>query len=130
MKLKINYISIAATDLETSFTFYRDGLGLSTRGIRNEPEHHACFNLGNGLNLMLYDKKDFLNGRGGNGHEHTSTTFTISHNADSKEEVDIILQKALGAGATQVGTIKAEPWSYAAKFADPDGYEWEIIWEA
>jgi len=130
MKLKINYISIAATDLETSFTFYRDGLGLSTHGIKKEPGQHACFNLGNGLNLVLYEKKDFLVERGHTMNGNAGTTFTISHNAGSKEEVDNILQKALCAGATQVGSIKAEPWSYAAKFADPDGYEWEIVWEA
>jgi predicted lactoylglutathione lyase len=130
MKLKINYISIAAADLETSFTFYRDGLGLSTHGIKKEPEHHACFSLGNGLNLVLFDKKDFLGKRGHTTNRHAGSTFIISHNADSKEEVDRILQKALCAGATQVGTIKTEPWSYAAKFADPDGYEWEIVWEA
>ena len=130
MKLNINYISIVASDLETSFAFYRDGLGLSTHGIKTEPDPHACFSLGNGLNLVLYDKKDFLSRRGTPMDSINGTMFSLSHHADSKEEVDRILQKALGAGATQLGVIEAGPWSYAAKFADPDGYEWEIVWEA
>lgn len=130
MKPRINYISIAASDLNTSFAFYKDGLGLSTNGIKTNPENHACFKLGNGLSLVLYDKKDFSNQGGHIASIHTSLPFIISHYAESKEEVDIILQKALGAGATQVGQIKNEPWWYAVKFADPDGYQWEIVWEA
>ena len=130
MKPRINYISIATNDLLTSFIFYRDGLGLSTKGIKTIPEQHACFKLGNGLDLVLYDK----NNPSGPRSLHTSTkepsNFIISHRADSKEEVDTILQKALGAGARQIGQAKEEPWWYAVKFADPDGHQWDIVWEA
>ena len=130
MKLRINYISIATNDLQTSFVFYRDGLGLSTKGIKTSPEQHACFKLGNGLDLVLYDKKNLPGSRNLHSHINEGSNFIISHRADSKEEVDTILQKALGAGATQIGQAKDEPWWYAVKFADPDGHQWEIVWEA
>lgn len=130
MKPKIAYISIEASDLFASFVFYKDGMGLLTNGIKTNPEEHACFKLGNGLSLVLYEKKRTHGSHTLAAGETVRSSLIISHCADSKEEVDLILQKALNAGAKQVGQIQNEPWSYAAKFADPDGYQWEIIWEA
>ena len=127
---RINSISLRTTDLDRAYTFYKEGLGLPTRGIKKGRENHASFKLGNGLHLVVYDRKDLPN------HEQLANTinhghgFIISHNADSREEVDIIVQKALDAGARKLGETSNEPWSYAVCFSDPDGYQWEIAWEA
>jgi predicted lactoylglutathione lyase len=130
MKPRIRYISIAANDLHKSFAFYRDGLGLSTKGIKKGREDHALFNLDNGLKLVLYAKKDFMNLTGNPLPVCHPAGFIISHFADSKEEVDRILQKALQAGAKRTGKTQDQPWWYAVNFTDPDGYQWEIVWEA
>jgi uncharacterized protein len=128
MKPRINFIRIPTKDLEKSFAFYRDGLGLSTKGIRKGQEDHAFFNLNDGLKLMLYERKECL--PSANQLAGFETGLTISHAAGSKEEVDTILEKALQAGASRVGKIQDEPWWYAINFADPDGHQWEIVWEA
>lgn len=127
---RISYITIAASDLQKSFKFYKDGLGFTTKGIKQGQQPHALFNLGNGLNLVLCEKNHFFNLTGHPVHSINSAGFIISHFADSREEVDCIVQKALKAGARHIGKIQDEPWWYAVNFTDPDGYQWEVIWEA
>jgi predicted lactoylglutathione lyase len=130
MKPRINFIAIAANDLQKSFTFYKDGLGLPTKGIKKGREDYALFNLDNGLKLVLYARKEFLNLIDNPDQTTNSAGFIISHYADSKEEVDNIMQKALKAGAKRIGKTQTEPWWYAVNFTDPDGHQWEIVWEA
>ena len=130
MKPKINLITIPTNDLQKSFAFYKDGLGLSTRGIRKRCGDRALFNLNNGLKLVLYQRKELANEMSDPGSTTNSEGLIISHFADSREEVDNILERALQAGARRIGDIQDEPWSYAANFADLDGHQWEIVWEA
>ncbi|HKO78769.1 MAG TPA: VOC family protein [Chitinophagaceae bacterium] len=130
MKPRINLITIPTNDLKKSFAFYRDGLGLSTKGIKKGCEDRALFNLNNGLKLVLYERKELLN-PGNNSDPITNCGGVIfSHVAESKEEVDNILQSALQAGAIRIGKIQDEPWWYAVNFIDLDGHQWEIVWEA
>ena len=130
MKSRINFITIPTNDLQKSLAFYRDGLGLSTKGIKKGCEDHALFSLNESLKLVLYEQKEFLNLTGNSSQTINSAGFIISHFADSKEEVDRILQKALQAGAKRIGKTQDEPWWYAVNFTDPDGHQWEIVWEA
>lgn len=130
MKPRINFITIPTNDLQKSFAFYRDGLGLSTKGIKKGCEDRALFNLNNGLKLVLYERKETLNHGDNTNPIANPGGVIISHFAESKEEVDNILQKALQAGAQRIGKIQDEPWWYAVNFTDPDGHQWEIVWEA
>ncbi len=130
MNPRINFITLPTSDLQKSFTFYRDGLGLPTKGIQKGREDHALFNLNNGLKLVLYEREKFLNLTGNRGQVTNSAGFIISHFAGSKEEGKDILQNALRAGAKRIGTIRDEPWWYAVNFTDLDGHQWEIVWEA
>jgi uncharacterized protein len=126
MKPRINFITIAVSDLKRSFQFYKDGLGLPTKGLEEGNDDHALFNLENGLSLVLYSRKEFLQFSANPEQAVSSAGFIISHIAGSKDEVNQILNQALKAGAKQIGTAKDEPWGYAANFADPDGHHWEI----
>ena len=127
---RINSISLPTNDLDRAYTFYKEGLGLPTRGIKKGKENHASFKLGNGLQLVVYDRKDLFDKEALANTINHGRGFIISHNADSREEVDIILQKALDAGARKLGETSNEPWRYAVCFSDPDGHQWEIAWEA
>ncbi|MCD6062107.1 MAG: hypothetical protein K0R82_18 [Flavipsychrobacter sp.] len=57
-----------------------------------------------------------------------ATEAIICLSADSKDEVDNLVQKAIAAG----GSIYAEPqdhgFMYQHSFADPDGHQWELAW--
>jgi catechol 2,3-dioxygenase-like lactoylglutathione lyase family enzyme len=59
MKPRITLITLGVNDLDKSLTFYRDGLGLPTKGIvGTEFEHGAVafFDLQHGLRLALWPR--------------------------------------------------------------------------
>lgn len=61
MKPRITVITLGVDDLERALRFYRDGLGLRTRGIvGTEFEHGAVafFDLQYGLKLAIWPRKD------------------------------------------------------------------------
>jgi predicted lactoylglutathione lyase len=101
-------------------------LGLPTDGIQEGNEDHCLFELANDFRLVLYRRQEFLSLTQTSAEAAKSAGFIISHIADSRAEVDAILQQAIQAGATQIGAKQDEPWGYSANFADPDGHHWEI----
>jgi uncharacterized protein len=61
VKPRITVITLSVDDLERALTFYRDGLGLPTRGIiGTEFEHGAVtfFDLQRGLKLAIWGRQD------------------------------------------------------------------------
>jgi len=126
----ISFITIAVDDLERSVAFYRDGLGLATKGIvGTEFENGAVafFNLQPGLKLALWPRKSLAADSGVPLQPASATEFSLAHNVGSRAEVDALLLKARGAGAKIVKP--AEPTfygGYAGYFQDPDGHLWEV----
>jgi len=60
MKPRITYVTLGVDDLERSLRFYRDGLGLPTKGIIGKEFEHgavAFFDLHRGLKLALWPAK-------------------------------------------------------------------------
>lgn len=57
-----------------------------------------------------------------------TTEVLIAIDADSREQVDELVRKAVEA----CGSIYAKPadhgWMYQHSFADPDGHQWEILY--
>lgn len=47
---------------------------------------------------------------------------------DSKEEVDELMKTAEAAGATLSGPNKTYSWGYGGYFRDPDGHQWECLY--
>lgn len=127
MKAKIDFLTLAVTDLNKSIAFYRDGLGMPTEGVKEGFSDHCLFELERGFSLVLYQRETFLRFTGNPGPQEKSAGFIISYFAESNEEVDAILKSALKAGGAQIGEAKEEPWGYTAFFADPDGHQWEIV---
>lgn len=128
MRPRINFITLAVEDLRKSFDFYHRGLGLPILGRLEGNEDHVLFELENGFGLVLYVRSAFMKFTLNPKSATRSAGFMISHFAESKDEVDAILQRALQAGATRVGEPRTEAWGYSANFADPDGHQWEITW--
>ncbi len=127
MKPKISCITLAVTNLEKSLDFYKTAFGFPTKGMQDGNEEHCMFDLDDKLNLVLYRRQEFLPLTANPNQTEKSAGFILSHNAQSKEQVDQILQSALKAGATQIGKTQDEPWGYSASIADPDGHQWEIV---
>ncbi len=138
MKTNIRAITLAVSDLERSLRFYRDGLGLSSSGIIGtefvrDTQHPggsvAMFTLDNDLILSLYSRIDLAMDAGIDLERVTGSPIGLGFFADSREEVDHILQRAEQAGGSTIRPPVTRPWGiYAGYFADPDGHLWEAVY--
>ena len=138
MEARIDVITLAVADLDRALAFYRDGLGLDSRGvIATEFEGDevtpagaiAMFELQGGLLLNLYPRSELA--KDANIAPATPQTgeFSIGHLVSSKDEVDALLSQAQAAGATLTDQAHERPWGiYSGYFRDPDGHLWEVIW--
>lgn len=138
MKPNIGVITLGVDSLERSLVFYRDGLGLPTKGIiatefAGDDVHPSgaivMFNLQGGLILALYPRTELAKDAHVPLQTPTSTEFSIGYLAKNKKEVGTILAKAEAAGATITDAPHDRPWGiYSGYFQDPDGHLWEVIW--
>jgi hypothetical protein len=132
MKPRITLLTLGVDDLERSLVFYRDGLGLPTKGIvGTEFEHGAVafFDLQPGLQLAIWPRGDIAHDTSLARTDHSPTEFTIGHNVGSQEEVDRVMEQAKRAGARIVKQAGNTFWGgYAGYFQDPDDHLWEIVW--
>lgn len=130
MKPRVTLITLAVDDLERSVAFYRDGLGLTTKGIvGTEFENGAVafFALQSGLRLALWPRRSLAADSGLPLQPPSATEFSLAHNVGSQDEVDEVMRQALRAGARVVKP--AGPTFYgghAGYFQDPDGHLWEV----
>lgn len=131
MKPHISVLTIGVDDLETALRFYRDGLGLPTEGIiGHEFEHGAVafFDLQGGLKLAIFSRANIAHDAGIEQSARSPTEFTLGHNVGSEAEVDVVMQRALAAGARLVKPAQKAFWGgYAGYFQDPDDHLWEVL---
>ena len=138
MKPQINVITLAVDDLEKSVAFYRDGLGLPTKGIigteyvgtATQPAGTiGFFELSSGLILALYPRSELAKDSNIPHVRASSLEFSLGYLAENKDAVDRLLEKAQAAGATLTDAAHDRPWGiYSGHFKDLDGHLWEIIW--
>ena len=128
MEARISIITLGVGDLEKSFRFYHEGLGLPTQ---SKLEDGIIFFQTSGTRLALYplDKlaedisPELTTKRSG------FPGITLSHNTRTKEEVDQVLQLAENAGGVIIKQAQDVFWGgYSGYFTDPDGYYWEVAW--
>jgi hypothetical protein len=132
MKPRITMITIGVDDLERSLKFYRDGLGLPTRGIvGTEFEHGAVafFDLQKGVKLAIWARTDMAHEAKVPLGPRSATEFSLGHNVGSKAEVDMVIDQAERAGAVITVPPHDAFWGgYTGSFQDPDGHLWEVAW--
>ena len=132
MKPRITVITLGVEDLECSVAFYRDGLGLPTKGIIGQEFEYgavAFFDLQSGLKLALWPRKSISHDSGLASVAPNPTEMTLGHNVSAREEVDSVMEQAAKAGAHIVKPAHETFWGgYAGYFQDPDGHLWEVVW--
>ncbi len=133
MEPKITVITLGVDDLKRSLKFYRDGLGLATKGIEGEEFEHgsvAFFDLQGDLRLALFPRADIALDAKVPESSASPTEFTIAQNVHSKAEVDAVMEQAKKAGAVITDPAHDRFWGgYSGYFQDPDGHLWEIAWD-
>jgi uncharacterized protein len=132
MKPRITFLTLGVDDLERSLAFYRDGLGLPTKGIVGQEFEYgavAFFELQSGLTLAIWPRAAIARDANIPKAGHAPTECTIGHNVGGKDEVDAIMEQARRAGAKVVKPAGETFWGgYAGYFQDPDDHLWEIAW--
>jgi len=137
MQSRIHVVTLAVDDLDRALAFYR-AVGLSSAGIigtefvgddENAGGAAAMFELEGGLILSLYGRADLAKDAGIPDAAPSSGQFSLGHLVANRDDVDVILEQAVAAGATSLGPPHDRPWGiYSAYFRDPDGHLWEVIW--
>jgi catechol 2,3-dioxygenase-like lactoylglutathione lyase family enzyme len=132
MKPRITVITLGVDDLERALRFYRDRLGLPTKGIiGTEFEHGAVafFDLERGLKLAIWPRTSLAHEAKVPLGPRSATEFTLGHNVASKAEVDAVMAQVQQAGATITDSAHDTFWGgYSGSFQDPDGHVWEVVW--
>ena len=86
----------------------------------------AFFELQAGLRLALWPRASLAHDSGlrvGAG----AADVCLAHNVASPQAVDVLLERALAAGARLVKPAARTFWGgYAGYFQDPDGHLWEV----
>jgi len=103
MKPRISVITLGVADLERAVRFYRDGLGLPTKGmVGKEFEHGAVafFELEGGLALAVWPRTSLAHDAQVPLGTPNATELSLGHNVRTKAEVDAVMAVAVGAGAT------------------------------
>jgi uncharacterized protein len=57
-----------------------------------------------------------------------SSEVIVGLSTDSKHQVDDLTEKALAAGATELGEAQDDGFMYMRGFSDLDGHQWSFIW--
>lgn len=132
MKPRVTVITLGVDDLEHAVAFYRDGLGLATKGIVGEELEHgavAFFDLQGGVRLALWPRESIGHDSGLAPTPRSATELTLGHNVATEAEVDRVMEEARRAGAVIVKEAARTFWGgYAGYFQDPDGHLWEVVW--
>ncbi len=118
--------------LRTVLAFYRDGLGLPTKGIEaTEFEDGAVvfFRMNQNLMLALYPKAALAQDAHVSVGSPSVSEFRIGYNVGSKQPVDTVMQQAKQAGAKITDPAHDRFWGgYSGYFQDPDWHLWEVAW--
>ena len=123
MKPRMSMITLGVEDIGRAVDFYQNGLGFPRHG---DSDDVAFFEL-NGTWLGLYGRNALAEDAQVDAAGTGFNSFAIAHNVDSEEEVDEVIQQAVGAGAVLVKKPQKVFWGgYSGYFKDPDGHLWEV----
>jgi len=132
MRARIKVLTLGVNDLERSLAFYRDGLGLPTKGIVGQEFEDGAvvfFDLNDDLILALYPTASLSKDAKVEATRSRLGAVSIGHIVNSKEEVDLLMRQAEQAGAVITDPAQDRFWGgYSGYFHDPDGHLWEVAW--
>jgi len=116
------YLNLPVSDLKRSIEFYT-AIGFSELP-QFKDERSTGLRLGD-ITLMILENKrflDFTSKRLVDAHTEVQAIFAFS--METREEVDVITDKALAKGAVEPSPKEDYPFMYGRSFSDPDGHMW------
>lgn len=121
------FVNLAVEDLGRAVDFFTQ-LGFSF-DQRFTDDQATCMIVSDAAFVMLlgrdrfqdFTKKEIADSR-------TQTEAILALSAESRDEVDEIVRKALAAGGQAANDPIDHGFMYASSFHDPDGHLWEVLW--
>lgn len=123
------WINLPVKDLKKSKEFFSK-IGFSFNEQR-ETDHMVAMMVGEKkVPVMLFAESTFKNIiRHDVTDTEKSSEVLISFDAESRDEVDEIAQKADEAGGTVFGKpAEQQGWMYGCAFTDLDGHRWNVLY--
>jgi uncharacterized protein len=121
------FVNLAVKDLSRSVEFFTQ-LGFSF-DPRFTDEQATCMIVSDEAFVMLLVEsrfKDFTKKELCDPATHTEAILALS--AESREQVDELVHKALAAGGQPANEPMDHGFMYGSSFQDLDGHLWEVIW--
>ncbi|MEO2202896.1 VOC family protein [Paenibacillus pabuli] len=119
------WINLPVKDVEKSTAFFNE-IGFDAMSVGSE---RAKLTIGQ-TTLLLFPEAVFEKFTGSTIADTSHCAEIIfSLGAESREEVDAIIQKVESAGGSIFGKpSENEGWMYGAGFADLDGHRWNLLY--
>ena len=121
MKPRIKVLTLGVSDLDRSLAFYRDGLGLPTKGIIGQEFEDgavAFFNMNDDLILALYPSASLSKDAKIAATATRLGAVSIGHIVKSKADVDAVMRQAQEAGAVVTDPARDRFWGgYSGHFS-------------
>ncbi len=124
---KMIFVNLPVADLARATAFY-EAIG-ATRDPRFSDDTGACMVLSGTIYVMLLTHAKFAQFSPRPIADAQATCqVLLAISADSRADVDRMMDAALAAGGTEVGATQDHGFMYGRDFADPDGHVWEPYW--
>jgi predicted lactoylglutathione lyase len=124
--MRMIFVNLPVKDLETSKRFFGE------LGFEFDPqftdETAACMVIDQNIYAMLLTEERFRDFIDGEIADPDTTEVLVALSADSREEVDSLVEKALAAGGRPWKDTLEQGPMYERSFRDPDGHVWEVIY--
>ena len=126
MQHQMIFVNLPVEDTERSREFYT-ALGYTFDERMCQAGTALALEIGPQKYAMLLDQKffaDFHSERTAAADQHE---VLLCVSAESKDEVNGLVDRAIAAGGTDVRT-EEQPFMFGRSYADPDGHIWEVMW--
>src|SRR5258708_4800433 len=121
------FVNLPVKDLPKSKEFFGK-LGFSFNPQFTNDDG-ACLVIGENIFAMLLTESFFKTFTKKNIADASKSTETIiALDAQSRQQVDDIVNKAVEAGGSIYRDAEDHGWMYGQSFADLDGHQWEILY--
>jgi predicted lactoylglutathione lyase len=121
------FVNLAVERLDRSVAFFTAlGFGFDARFT---DETATCMVINDQAFAMLLVKdrfRDFIDKEIVDSTQQTEAIMALS--AESRDDVDSLVRKALAAGGTPARDPMDYGFMYGHSFHDPDGHLWEVTW--
>ncbi|WP_261817541.1 VOC family protein [Vibrio gallicus] len=128
MEPRISIITLGVADLQRSYDFYHQGLGLP---VSRTPQDGIVFIKTSGTCLALYPLQKLAEDIDPQMQAVPAkfSGITLAHNVKQKHQVTELLERACAAGGKIIKPAQDVFWGgYSGYFSDPDGYMWEVAY--